>query len=119
LFFPDLSGAWERANLGKMLAEGHSRIAAALYTLAFMAMALTAVIGGSFSRMGYGARIAAVACAALLVRVAGFSVQAAAGSAPVWNLAQYLIPLGAAVAALCLLFAGARRRPLLAAGAPA
>jgi lipopolysaccharide export system permease protein len=119
LFFPDLGGAWERANLRKMLAEGHSRFAAALYSLAFMAMAVTAVIGGSFSRMGYGARIAMVACAALLVRVAGFSVQAAAGAAPGWNLMQYLIPLGAAAAALALLFVGRRRRPPLAAGAPA
>ncbi|HXV00292.1 MAG TPA: LPS export ABC transporter permease LptF [Caulobacteraceae bacterium] len=119
LFYPDLSGTWERANLHKMLAEGHSRIAAALYSLAFMAMAVTAVIGGSFSRMGYGVRIAVVACAALVVRVAGFSVQAAAGSGPIWNLMQYLVPLGAAAAALGLLFAGRIRRPSIAAGASA
>jgi lipopolysaccharide export system permease protein len=119
LFFPDLRGDWERANAGKMLAEGHSRIAAALYSVAFMAMALTAVIGGSFSRMGYGARIAAVASAALVARVAGFSVQAAAGAAPAWNLMQYLIPLGATVVALALLFAVRAQRRLAPVGAPA
>ena len=94
LFFPDLRKDWERANVAKMLAEGHSRIVGPLYSLAFMAMALTAVIGGSFSRLGYGARIGAVALAALVVRVAGFGAQAAAGSASSLNLAQYLIPLG-------------------------
>jgi lipopolysaccharide export system permease protein len=119
LFFPDLNGAWERANVRKMLAEGHSRIAAALYSLAFMAMAVTAVIGGSFSRMGYGVRIAVVACAALIVRVAGFSVQAAAGSGPAWNFLQYLVPLGAGAVALGLLFAGRTRAPPLPAGANA
>ena len=113
LFFPDLGGAWERDNVGKMLAEGHSRIAAALYSVAFMTMALTAVIGGSFSRLGYGARIAAVAFAALVTRVAGFSAQAAAGASPALNLMQYLIPLGATAIALTLLFG---RRRLVHAG---
>ena len=115
LLFPDLRGAWERANIRKMLAEGHSRIAAALYNLAFMAMALTAVIGGSFSRLGYGARISTVALAALVTRAAGFGVQAAAGATPAWNIMQYLVPLGATGIALALLFG--RRRPVLAGAA--
>jgi lipopolysaccharide export system permease protein len=119
LFFPDLRGAWERANVTKMLAEGHSRIAAALYNLAFMAMAMTAVIGGSFSRQGYGARIAAVAGSALITRVAGFVVQAAAGASPAWNLSQYVIPLGAAAFALFLLFAPRAQHHPAPAGAPA
>ena len=119
LFFPDLRGAWERANARKMLAEGHSRLAGPLYNVAFMAMALTAVIGGSFTRMGYGARIAAVAFVALIVRVAGFGAQAAAATSPAMNLAQYLIPLGATAAALAILFAGRPKRRLQLAGATA
>jgi len=119
LFFPDLRGAWERANASKMLAEGHSRIADPLYNIAFMALALAAVIGGSFSRMGYGARIAAVAFAALVTRVAGFTAQAAAGSAPAWNAMQYAIPLGVAAMALAVLFAHRTRGRLVMAGATA
>lgn len=119
LLFPDLNGAWERANLRRMLAEAHSRLAGPLYNIAFMAMALAAVIGGSFSRMGYGARIAIVACAALVVRVAGFSVQAAAGSTPALNLLQYLIPLAATAVALRLLFVARAQRNFELAGAPA
>jgi lipopolysaccharide export system permease protein len=117
LFFPNLAGSWERANLRKLVAEGHARLAGPLYALAFMAMALVAVIGGSFSRMGYAARIGAVAFAALVTRVAGFSVQSAAGAQGGWNLAQYAIPLVAGALALAILFAG-RRAPRLAALAP-
>ena len=119
LFFPDMRGAWERANAAKMLAEGHSRLAGPLYNIAFMAMALTAVIGGSFSRMGYGARIAGVAFAALIVRVAGFGAQAVAAATPGMNLAQYLIPLGATAVALVLLFARHPQRRLELASIPA
>ena len=95
LFFPDRRQDWERANLAKMQAEGHSRFSAPIYNIAFMAMALAAVIGGSFNRLGYSARIAGVAAAALVVRTLGFAVQASAGSAPLLNILQYLIPVGA------------------------
>ena len=60
LFFPDLTQDWEQRNKGKLLAEGHSRFASPLYNIALMTMALAAVLGGSFSRMGYGKRMAAV-----------------------------------------------------------
>jgi lipopolysaccharide export system permease protein len=76
-----------------MLAEANSRLSAPLYNIAFMAMALAAVIGGAFSRLGYGRRIVAVAAAAAAARILGFGVEAlCAGS--VWlNLLQYLIPI--------------------------
>ncbi|HEY7900254.1 MAG TPA: LPS export ABC transporter permease LptF [Caulobacteraceae bacterium] len=119
LFFPDLSRAWERANVDRLLAEGHARIADPLYNLAFMALALTAVIGGSFSRLGYGTRIAAAACVALVARVAGFTVQAAAGSAPMWNSAQYLVPLAVLAFAFMALFARRAHGRLVLTGAPA
>ncbi|MGH7025132.1 MAG: LPS export ABC transporter permease LptF [Caulobacteraceae bacterium] len=119
LFFPDPRGAWERANATKMLAEGHSRIADPLYNLAFMALALTAVIGGSFSRMGYGERITAVAFVALVTRVLGFTAQAAAGSSPALNALQYLVPLGVMAVALAMLFTHTPRGRLALAPAPA
>ncbi|PHY20023.1 LPS export ABC transporter permease LptF [Caulobacter sp. BP25] len=93
LFFPDLTQDWEKQNREKMLAEGHSRFAGPLYNLALMAMALAAVIGGPFSRMGYGKRIAAVGAAAGIVRIIGFGVQAACADSPELNVLQYLVPL--------------------------
>jgi lipopolysaccharide export system permease protein len=110
LFFPDMRGAWERENRDKMLAEGHSRIATPLYNLAFMALALAAVIGGAFSRLGYGARIAAVAATALVARIVGFAAQEAAGGQPALNVAQYLVPIATLAVAMAVIL-GARVRP--------
>ena len=104
LFFPDTRQAWERDNMNKLLAEGHSRLAAPLYVVAFMAMAMAAVLGGPFQKLGYGARIAAVAAAALVVRTSGFAIQAAADGAPWINVAQYLLPVGAMIASAVVLF---------------
>jgi len=95
LFFPDLAGEYERKNVEKLLAEGHSRIASPFYSLAFMAMALAAVLGGSFSRLGYARRIATAGAAAALVRIIGFAVQAASEDSPGLNVFQYVIPFAA------------------------
>jgi lipopolysaccharide export system permease protein len=93
LFFPDLQQDWERRNRLDLLAEGHARIATPLYNLAFMAMALSAIIGGGFSRLGYGRRIALSGAAAVVVRVLGFQAQAAAEDEAWLNVLQYAIPL--------------------------
>ncbi|MBO9546928.1 LPS export ABC transporter permease LptF [Caulobacter sp.] len=95
LFFPDMTQEWEQRNKGKMLAEGHSRFAGPLYNIALMTMALAAVLGGSFSRMGYGKRIAAVGAAAGIVRIVGFGVQAACEDSAWLNVLQYMVPLAA------------------------
>lgn len=103
LLRPDLRQAWERANVGPMLAEAHSRLAAPLYNIAFMFLALTAVIGGPFSRLGYGARIASVAAVALVARTLGFAAQAASGATPMLNALQYAIPLSVTLICACIL----------------
>jgi lipopolysaccharide export system permease protein len=96
LFFPDLRLDYERKNQLRMVAEGHSRLASPLYAIGFMAMALAAVIGAGFSRMGYARRIALVGAAAGLVRIIGFAVQAACDDSIALNIFQYVIPLAAA-----------------------
>jgi lipopolysaccharide export system permease protein len=93
LFFPDLRRSWERANLKKLYSEGNSRIAGPLYNLAFMALALAAVLGGAFSRLGYGTRIAAAGAAGVGVRVLGFIAGAAADGNASFNFLQYSPPL--------------------------
>lgn len=104
LFFPDLTQDWERRNRLELLAEGHARIATPLYNLAFMAMALSAIIGGGFSRLGYGRRIAMTGAAAVVVRVLGFQAQAAAESEAWLNVLQYAIPLAAMAVAFRSIF---------------
>ena len=95
LLYPDLTQDWERQNRVKMLAEANTRLATPLYTIAFMAMALAAVIGGPFSRLGYTRRIVAVGAAAGLARILGVGAQALCDSAVWANVLQYAIPLAA------------------------
>ncbi|MDP3748736.1 MAG: LPS export ABC transporter permease LptF [Phenylobacterium sp.] len=104
LLFPDLEQDWEKRNRLKLLAEGHNRLASPLYNIALMAMALSAIIGGGFSRMGYGRRIAIVGAAAVTVRILGFVVQAGAESEAWLNLLQYLVPVAATYFALRSIF---------------
>ncbi|ATC31714.1 LPS export ABC transporter permease LptF [Caulobacter vibrioides] len=122
LFFPDLTQEWEQRNKDKLLAEGHSRFAGPLYNIALMSMALAAVLGGSFSRMGYGRRIAAVGAAAAIVRIVGFGVQAACEDDPWLNMLQYVVPLAATGWAMSQIFrqkVSSRRGTKPAAAAPA
>lgn len=104
LVFPDLDRQWERENTAKLLAEAHSRVASSLYPLALMAIALAAVLGGQFSRMGYGRRIIIAGAAAALVRIAGFAVLAASVDTPWLNVLQYAVPVGAFAGAMFLMF---------------
>jgi lipopolysaccharide export system permease protein len=96
LFFPDLSVKEEQDNRLKYLAEGHSRLSSPLYNITFMAMALGAVVGAGFSRLGYGRRIAMVAGVAAFTRIVGFAVQAACDDNAWLNIGQYLVPMAGA-----------------------
>ena len=93
LLFPDLRQKWEQDNRKSLLAEAHSRLASPLYNLAFSSLALAAVLGGAFSRLGYGARIAVASGASVVVRVLGFVAAAASAGNVTLNLLQYAVPL--------------------------
>jgi lipopolysaccharide export system permease protein len=88
----------------ELAAEGHARLASPLYSFTAMSLALWAVLGGAFSRTGYGLRIARAAGAFLVVRVAGYGLVAAAVWNPWLNLLQYLLPAGVALLATRALF---------------
>ena len=94
LLFPDPSNEWETGNRLKLLAEAHARLAGPLYVLAFMAVAISAVLGGSFSRTGYSRRIAIAVAVAISVRLLGFAAVSACASSGWLNILQYLLPLG-------------------------
>jgi lipopolysaccharide export system permease protein len=118
LFFPDLTQAWEQRNRTKLLAEGNARLATPLYNVTFMAMALAAIIGGGFSRLGYGRRIAVMAGLATLTRVIGFVVQAACDDDAWLNVLQYAVPLGGLAFALRSIFRRPARPPAASGFAP-
>lgn len=104
LLFPDLKQDWERRNRLSLLAEGHARLSSPLYNIAFMAMALSAILGGGFSRLGYARRIATVGAAAVVVRIVGFGVQSACDDSAWMNVLQYAPPLLATAIALRSVF---------------
>lgn len=114
LFNPSPGDLGRVGSAGELMAEGHSRLAAPLYALMAMAMALTAILGGPFSRTGYSLRIAKVAGVFLLVRIAGYGVVSASAWNSWLNVFQYLLPIVATVVALRLLFRALkpRRRPV-------
>ena len=93
LFKPDKALEDTQRNKKKYIAEGHARLASSLYDFAVVALALAGVLGGAFSRTGYGARIAWVSVAALVVRILGVGAQAACGANVGLNFLQYLVPL--------------------------
>jgi lipopolysaccharide export system permease protein len=100
LFFPNRTMPFEKYSWKKLLAEGHARISGPLYNLGFSLLAIVGVLGGRFSRQGYGRRIASVSAIAAGVRIFGYAIEAACGGSPELNVLQYLLPI--ALIVLCL-----------------
>ena len=71
LFKPDLADDYDRENAGRLIAEGHNRLAAPLYAFAYALLAIFALIGGPYDRRGYVVRIALACAAAGAVKVIG------------------------------------------------
>ena len=108
LLFADLTQDWEKRNHRKLLAEGNARLATPLYNLTFMGLAVWAILGGTFSRLGYGRRIAIAGGVAAVSRILGF-ISVSAAESEVWlNILQYAIPIGTLAWALRAVF---RQRP--------
>ncbi len=111
LLFADLTQDWEKRNRSKLLAEGHARLATPLYNLTFMGLAVWAIVGGAFSRLGYGRRIALAGAIAAVTRILGFITVSAAESVTWLNILQYAIPLSVWIWALGEVF---RQHPIQA-----
>ena len=93
LVFPDPHAGLTKPQRKKMTAEWNSRLSAPIYIPLFVLFALLAVLGGSFSRLGYARRIGAAALAALLIRALGVTVEALAEATPALNALQWLVPI--------------------------
>ncbi len=109
LFHPDPANYWDQQNAGALKAEGHFRLSLPLYDIAFALMALAALLGGEYSRMGYTRRLLAAGALALLLRLLGFAISALAADRPTLNLVQYALPLSAAALSLWLILHQHRR----------
>ncbi len=114
LFNPSPGDLEQAGSAGELMAEGHLRLSSPLYAPLAMAMALAAIMGGAFSRSGYGVRIARAAGAFLIIRVAGYGLVPASAWNGWLNVFQYLLPIVATAVAMRLLFQPLkpRRRPV-------
>ncbi len=95
LFFPNLMLDWEKGGkyAKKLTAEAHARLSAPLYNIAFLLLAITAILGGRFNRSGYAGRIAIAAGAAAITRLLGVVAETASQDMVAANILQYVVPL--------------------------
>ncbi len=76
-----------------LYAEGHYRLSSPLYNLAFALIAAAAFFAVEHRRTGYVRFVILAGVSALMLRLAGFAVQAAAASDSSLNTLQYGLPL--------------------------
>lgn len=93
----------QRYMRGDYVAEGHSQLATPLLALIGPALALAAILGGSFRRSGIGLRLFLATLAMALIQLASVVVKSLVTANPELALVSYLPPLVAAIAALVLL----------------
>ncbi|GHA93110.1 LPS export ABC transporter permease LptF [Algimonas arctica] len=73
-------------------AEGHSRLAAPLYNVALIMLALCFMVRGEHQRLGYSRRIIICAALGFILRILGFAAASAAEADTALNAVQYAIP---------------------------
>lgn len=84
----------------EMAAEGHARLAAPLWNVALVLIALAFILRGQHSKLGNGRKIAICAVTGFILRLIGFAIASSAEGDAALNPVQYLIPL--LVIAVCL-----------------
>ena len=109
LFSIDKTNYLEKQNKDRYAAEGHARMTTPLLNIVMAMIAIIAVIGGDFSRRGYGRRITIATGAALVVVILQLIVQAEAVDNPALNWLQWGLPIGI-VAGLSIHYFGRGRR---------
>ncbi len=94
LFFIDRSSYIEMQNADAFFAEGHARLTTPLLNIVMVLIAALAVVGGDFSRHGYGRRITLATCGALLVVILQLALQSASVNDRALIPLLYILPLG-------------------------
>lgn len=109
LFFIDETSYLERQDREVYRAEAHARLTMPLLNIAMAFIAVLAVLGGDFSRKGYGRRIAISTAAALGVVIVQLAVQSAAAGDRSLNAAQWAVPILVILVCSWLFLAKGRR----------
>lgn len=118
LLAPSSADVARARGANELFAEGHYRLSAPLYNLAFALIAAAAFFGVEHRRTGYSRLLIIAGVGALILRLVGFAVQAAASADPALNGLQYALPAaGALIAGGFIVAPSIRRR--IGSGAPA
>jgi lipopolysaccharide export system permease protein len=90
---PDMTHYWDQSHVGDLYTEANRRLASPLLSIAAVALALLAVLGGQYSRNGYARRIG-FASAGLVVMLLAFSgILPMAANQPILGALLYILPL--------------------------
>lgn len=73
-------------------AEGHSRLAAPLYNIALVMLAVCFMVRGQHQRLGYNRQIIICSALGFVLRILGFAAASAAEADASMNIVQYAIP---------------------------
>ena len=92
----------------EMSAEGHARLAAPLWNMALVLVALAFILRGQHSKLGNGKKIAICAVTGFILRLIGFAVASSAEGDSSLNAVQYAVPL--LVIVICLVYIGNQKR---------
>jgi lipopolysaccharide export system permease protein len=93
LLKPDMTYYWDQNHVGDLYTEANRRLASPLLSLAAVSLALFAVLGGAYSRQGYGRRIGVAAAGLVLLLLAFSSILPAAANQPILGVLLYILPL--------------------------
>jgi lipopolysaccharide export system permease protein len=105
LLSPDMTHYWDQSHVGDLYTEANRRLASPLLSLAAVALALMAVLGGSYSRQGYTQRIVWASVGLVFMLLAFSGILPAASKTPILGILLYLLPLAV------VFFATAKMRP--------
>lgn len=113
-FLPELlnpgSTGNEKRYRNQLIAEGHNRLVAPLYTITFVMIGLACLLSGEFNRRGQTRRVLfAIACVAIL-EGGSLSLHDLAGRGPQAIPAMYAAAILPALISLIFLVRGPRRR---------
>jgi lipopolysaccharide export system permease protein len=96
---------------GELIAEGHQRLVAPLYTLTFVLVSLAALLSGQFHRRGQVHRVLAGILGTVVLQGLGLALHDLAGRSPQAIPAMYAAVVLPACAAVYVLLRRPRRRP--------
>jgi lipopolysaccharide export system permease protein len=114
LLHPNINDPNDRANYGRLIAEGHQRIVSPFYAIVFTLIALSALLSGDFNRQGQAKRVLAAVFCVLVLEASSIGFLNMAGKTAALLPLVYLnclVPLG--LASLYLVRPPRKRTPRL------